>query len=303
MLLAEACQLAQSLTGVYVMPLPDTEDLVVFCEKHRFHPDQEYMLPQALKHLFDALSPTEIIVALDSFQIRFVFFLAEDTPVAVGPFCTEFFSLNDCSTLLRQRGLSLPPRDLLAWRGAIPVCPESEMLHIARTLISYLESDHNQRVVRRLGFDKAVVTINEAATHKTYAQIIQERYRIETEFMDNIRQGNSNAAIENWRYLHNSVEYMKSLGQPLETARMSAAITRTTMRIAAMEAGLPAVLNDQISGQSTKNVKQAASIDAINQEHMRLIREYCREIRTQKESGRSSLVVSAVYQMECCPAN
>lgn len=298
MILAEACRLLQDLTEVCVTPLANMEDLVVFCERHRFHPAQEYLLPDALQRLFASFSPREVMMALDHFQVRFVFFSVEGTPVAIGPFCTEFFSLNDCTILLQQRGLSLPPNDLLAWRGSVPVRPESEILHLARTLTANLEPERNMRTIRHVGFDNAVVAINEAAAHKTHAQLVRERYRIETEFMDNIRQGNSTAAVANWRHLHSSVAYMKSLGQPMEAARKAASITRTTMRVAAMEAGLPAVLNDQISGQSSKNIDAASSIDAIDQEHVRLIREYCRAIRTQKDSGRSSLVLSAAYYMD-----
>lgn len=298
MFLAEACCLTQDLTSVCVTPLSDQEDLVAFCERHRFHRAQEYLLPHVLKRLLASVSPTEILFALDHFQIRFAFFMAGEVPVAIGPFCTEFFSLTDCTILLRQRGITLPPHDFLVWRGTIPVRPESDILHFVYALASNLELDQPLETVRRVGYDNVVVEINEAAAHKTYAQLIQERYRTEMKFMDHIRQGNSTAAVDSWRYLHNSVSYMKNLGQPLETARIAAAITRTTMRVAAMEAGLLAVLNDQISGQSARNIREATSIDAIDQEHVRLIREYCRVIRRQKDSGHSSLVLSALYYIE-----
>ena len=48
------------------------------------------------------------------------------------------------------------------------------------------------------------------------------------------------------RQLHNSVKFLNHLrlGQTLEAARISAAVTRTVIRIGAMHAGIPPVVND-----------------------------------------------------------
>ena len=128
--------------------------------------------------------------------------------------------------------------------------------------------------------------------------MIQERYRIENDFMDHIRHGDSRAAIHAWQQLHRSVAYTKRLGQTLETARTSAAVNRTTIRLAAAEAGIPALVNDMLSGESSTIIRNAKTIDEIDAEHERIIRVYCQAIRQRRDQHYSNLVLSAIYQIE-----
>ena len=65
-----------------------------------------------------------------------------------------------------------------------------------------------------------------------------------------------------------------------------------------MHAGIPPVVNDHISAVSSTIIRNAHSIDEINQEHERLIREYCQTIRRKKTTGYSSLTISALYYLE-----
>lgn len=89
--------------------------------------------------------------------------------------------------------------------------------------------------------------------YKPYSMLVQERYKTELEFIENIRLGNRTAALKNWKSLHNSVDFLKKrIGYTLEGARISAAVTRTTIRLVGMEAGLPAELGDWLTSQSAR---------------------------------------------------
>lgn len=88
-----------------------------------------------MERLLAGLIPGEILSTLDLFRVRFLFCRIQGVPLAVGPFCTEFFSQNDCEILLRRAGLpGVPPRELMAYRGQIVVCSEGTPLHTARSL-------------------------------------------------------------------------------------------------------------------------------------------------------------------------
>ncbi len=137
----------------------------------------------------------------------------------------------------------------------------------------------------------------DTSVRKPYAEQVRERYRVEEQFMEDIRQGRHIAAIADWRSLHRSVAFMK-LGQTMEAARLAAAINRTTIRLAAWQAGMPATINDQLSGDSAARIRNAKNTEEIDREHERVIREYCRVLRAQKQAGYSNLVLSALYQME-----
>ena len=137
--------------------------------------------------------------------------------------------------------------------------------------------------------------------YRPYARLVEERYAAEQRLMENISRGNRFAAIANWRDLHNYVAYTRNpnnIGYTIQNARISAAITRTVIRIAAMKAGIPAVLNDKISGESAAIIRNASTIEEINKEHERLIGEYCQIIYDHRTKGCSGLILSAVYHLE-----
>lgn len=91
---------------------------------------------------------------------------------------------------------------------------------------------------------------------------------------------------------------MKRIGTTLTNAQVAAAINRTTIRIVAMEAGLSPIVNDQVSGASSDIIRNAKTIDEIDQEHERVIREYCKRIRELNNRKYSSLVQSTRYYLE-----
>ncbi|MBP3240237.1 MAG: helix-turn-helix transcriptional regulator [Oribacterium sp.] len=139
----------------------------------------------------------------------------------------------------------------------------------------------------------------EASTEKKElrTQLVREHYSNEKRLMNAVERGDFTEALEAWHFLHKAVSYTK-IGHTLETARVSAGITRTLIRIGAVNAGLPAEINDRISGQSSFNITKARSIDSIYQEHERLIREYCDVIKAYRENKYSTTVQSLIYLLE-----
>lgn len=99
--------------------------------------------------------------------------------------------------------------------------------------------------------------------------------------------------------MHDSVDYLKhSIGYTLENAKISAAVTRTMIRIAGTQAGLPAELSDLMTGESSKNIQHAKNIEEINKEHEKLILNYCNAIHSFRTKKYSSLVLSCIYHFE-----
>ena len=293
------CRLAQDILGVSVTPLADPVQQAAFCAKNQFHPSQTYLVPQQFDRILKQLPPGEILSLTDPFRVRYLFFRLEGVPVAIGPFCTEIFSLSDCQTLLRQADLrDITAQDLQIRRGICPVHPESELMHLARSLARALGLGGTLSHLRQIELESSRQREeSKLPPQQLYAEQIIRRYQSELHFMDCIRRADANAALHAWRQLHQAVAYTKKLGQTLETARIAAAINRTTIRLAAADAGIPAVVNDLLSGESSRIIRSAKSIDEINAEHERVIRVYCQTIREQRDARYSSLVLSAMYQM------
>ena len=298
--LAACCRLAQDIAGVAVTLLAEPAQCTAFCIANQFSPIQTYLLPQQFGRSIESLSDGEVLSLMDLFQIRYLFFRLNGIPMGIGPFCTEFFSLADCDTVLRQAGLTdISPQDLLAKRGMYPVRPESEMLHLARSLARAMDLGSALNSVRRVQLgDSRQKEAGNTIPRKLYAEMINERYQTEIEFMDCIRRGDVYAALCAWRSLHQQVAYTKKIGSTMETARVAAAINRTTIRMAAAEAGLPALVNDLLSSESATIIRNAKTIDEIDAEHERIIRVYCQAIRQRRDQHYSNLVLSAIYQIE-----
>ena len=298
--LDSCCRLAQDILGVGVTPLADPLQQAAFCTKNQFHPSQTYLRPQQFDRMLKELPTGEILSLTDPFRIRYLFFRLQGLPVAIGPFCTEFFSLHDCQTLLRQADLrDMTAQDLQIRRGICPVHPESELMHLARSLARALGLGGTLNHLRRVELESSKHREeSELPPQQLYAEQISQRYQTELQFMDCIRRGDTNAALHAWRQLHQAVAYTQKLGQTMDAARVSAAVNRTTIRLAAADAGIPATVNDLLSGESNRIILNAKTIDEMTAEHERVIRVYCQAIRQRRDQHYSSLVLSAIYQMQ-----
>lgn len=300
MTLHECCALAQDMTRIPITVLQTSTDCMLFCTQYQFHPLQEYLLPHTMKLFLEGLSENEMVCVTDPFHIKTLFFRIGAVPLVLGPFCTEFYSLNDCESLLRQIELkNFSPEELAAHRGKIPVAPKSNQQHIIHCLFRAMETPIPEEF-REINYDKKNVRTIFQDVNSTvpYAELVAQRYALEAALMTAVENGNVVKALESWNELHNSVAFLKRLGQTLESARVSAAITRTVIRIGAMHAGIPPIVNDRLSSASASIIWDAHTIDEINQEHERMIREYCQTIRRKSTAGYSNLTVSVLYYLD-----
>ena len=115
MTLNECCALAQDMTRIPITVLQTPTDCMLFCTQYQFHPLQEYLLPRTMELFLEGLSENETVCVTDPFHIKTLFFRIGSVPLVLGPFCTEFYSLNDCESLLRQIELkNFSPEELAA---------------------------------------------------------------------------------------------------------------------------------------------------------------------------------------------
>ncbi|MBN1468679.1 MAG: helix-turn-helix transcriptional regulator [Fusobacteriaceae bacterium] len=207
----------------------------------------------------------------------------------------------DYKTIVKQNNLiNLPAKEVLIYRSKFAISSESYIMHLVQCLVKYTSKDSLPHTALHLHYNTNECDIvNEFNTYKPYSSLVQERYKIEYEFMENIKCGKRLEALRNWRELHKSVDYLKhTIGYTMENARISAAVTRTIIRIAGMQTGLPAELSDWLTSQSAKIIRHSKNIEEINKEHERLIQAYCNTIHSFKNKKYSSLVLSCIYHIE-----
>ena len=134
---------------------------------------------------------------------------------------------------------------------------------------------------------------------RPYAETVAERYAVETDMVRAIEQGNTARALLDWQKLHQRMEYLKKqVGYSMETCIHSAAITRTVVRMAGMNAKVPPAVLDQITGEISQKNRTARTPDEILANTQSLIRSVCREIRRQNREGLGSLAESVKYHID-----
>ncbi|MCH4033335.1 MAG: AraC family transcriptional regulator [Lachnospiraceae bacterium] len=116
--------------------------------------------------------------------------------------------------------------------------------------------------------------------------------------MEDIRRGRARSALLNLHNMQQDVSYLKRIGTTLDNERIGAAITRTSARIAALEAGLSPILVDRITTENTRIVMSAKSVSRILQAKEEMVLAICRAVAANSEHAHSALAQSALYYLE-----
>lgn len=299
MLLQEACEFLERLSGVRVFSGRDPDRIARFCGESRFHQIQRHLFPSELITLLDSVEENELVSVEDEFQVRLQLGRVCGETIVFGPYCCESLSTLDARALLLRCDISgNEAKALLAYRSRFPVLSEHRAQRLVRSFLVQLSGSELLPPTRRMEFLRPPP---ELANHleQPYADIISERYTIELDMMAAVRSGNATRAIRDWRQLHLRMDYLKrEVGNTLQTASMSASVTRTVLRIAAMEAGVPPVILDDLTGRNRQKNGEARSLDEIERNTELLIREICNVVRTSLRSETDYLTESAKYYIE-----
>lgn len=296
----EYCRFFERLEQIPTLVAEQPNQVSAFCAQARFHRLQDHFYPDVLWNLLSHVEEGQIVSMNDDLQIRLLLCRVLGKAVLIGPFCCESLSTLDARILLERCGISGErAQDLLAYRGKFTVISEKEVLRAVRILISHLSGADQLPPIRSIHFQNPPQVGQEDAVERPYADTVNDRYAVETDMMRSIEHGNAAQAIQDWRQLHRSMDYLKKqLGYTLDNARYRSSVTRTVIRVAGMNAGVPAHILDDLTGKASEKNRQAKSLDEIEANTETLIRELCREIRHRNRENSSYLVESVKYHID-----
>jgi YesN/AraC family two-component response regulator len=292
----EACDFLFDITGLQTRIIEKEKDLSDFCRRNLFHQSQDHFTLSYLKTLIKEMRPDTILFMCDLLLIRYVIIRTENELIFVGPYITQDMTSANIELLKQNNAIpDLPVRDFQAYRNNYPLTNENEVTRDCRVLLrncGYQETSFSQEYnyserepgIRSWEYDR-----------RNFETIINERYRIEQEMMEQISEGNDEGAISSYRLLHNNVRYMVNYGTTPNDSRISSGITRATVRIAALGSGLSPVVIDAISGESSRNIRNLNSREEMYRENERMIRQFCQTIRQFKKDSHSSLVFDVLF--------
>lgn len=299
MKLEEACTFLSDIINIPAVILDTSEQIEQFCTANHFHSVQKNLTHSGIRHLLERLSEENMIVYVDALRIHMTFLLVQKRPVVVGPYCTEELSEPSVELLKRRYSIrNLPAKDFLSYRSNYHSISDEEIIRYCHALRNHISPDHPATVINRFQDELPRRPEEWQYTRQNYQTLVTERYRVESEMMTSILTGDAATAIRKYRYLHNNVRFMRSIGSSLNAGTASAAIVRTTVRIPMMNAGLPPILIDQITGESAHNIARCETRQEIANENERLIRTACEAIRRFRTGRYSMPVYSAIYDIE-----
>lgn len=294
------CVFLEQLTQIPVLVADSPAAIEEYCRKFRFHRIQEYLYPDTLSEMLRNVPDTQIVRLNDDFQIHFLFGRALGTAFVYGPFCCENLSTLDARVLLERCRISKErAQDLLVYRSHFVVTQEKEAIRAIRTMVALLTGLENIPPIQTVDLQSEPKYSSDDTPERPYAEIVRDRYAVEADMMQAIKYGNARQALRAWRQLHRRMDYLKKLrGYSLAVSRETAAITRTVIRRAGIDAGLPPIILDEITGEASKRNRQAKSIDEIESSTETLIMDVCREVHRKRKENISWLAESVKYHIE-----
>lgn len=299
MQIEEACRFLADISSIGVCLIQNKKDLNAFCAKHHFHRIQDPFTLSYLSSLTDEMHENTILFIQDALLIKFAVIKTETELILVGPYIVQDMTEANVQFLINNLRIDdLVIKDYRSYRDRYPLRSDSDILHDCHTLLQHTGFDPYGFAQEHNYDEKASLSKSWEYRQKNFENIVNERYRVEQEMMEQIAEGDDVAAIRSYRTIHNNVRYMGDFGSTPDLSRISSGITRATVRMAAVDAGLPPVIIDTISGESSRTISRLNSREEMYRENERMVRSFARAISRYRKEHYSALVYSAIHHFE-----
>lgn len=280
-----------------------TEDraLQEFSARTLFHPAQFLFTYDALKLLSANLSEDTIYHFSDAFDIRIALFSIDGEGFIIGPYTELHHSPMDAVRLLRHMNLSnVQTSAYLQYRGAFPNIRTQRINEILLSLFQVHFPERPAPKIRELlvYHAEAEEYPDTLPQRPNMLSLLSKRYEAEQKFIAAVKHGNIRASLDALQIMEQDVAYLKRIGRTLESERIGAAITRTTLRLASMQAGLSPYIIDQLSSENTAFTQACQNVEEIISRKKTMVRSFCMAIRKHQTENHSALSQSIRYFLE-----
>ena len=294
-----ALHLLRELYNINICVIDSSDSIHAFVSAFYFHKAQTAITAENITKIVREY-PHDIAYITDSFFIHYLIFPLNSRTILMGPFCSMLLSSNDVRMIFNRYRISdLSVKDFFSYYNSFPVFTETQALHIIDALYTTVGCDHLPKIHK----------INNHTTNGFYddfndikrensIQLLEKRYSYEQRFLLDIENGNAKSALLDLHNMEADVKYLKQIGTTLENEKIGSAITRTTVRLAAMRANLPIYIIDQLSRENTIATFNAKNVDEIFQAKESMIRKFCTAIQYNKTNHYSALVQSILYYLD-----
>ncbi|MBQ1900204.1 MAG: helix-turn-helix transcriptional regulator [Erysipelotrichaceae bacterium] len=293
--LDEACAFLSDISSIPASLIRTDKDLNAFCDRYFFHRSQNPFKVSYLNSLIEETKNDTILFIQDALLIKFVIIKTKDDLILFGPYILQDMTEANVQFLMNNLQIyDLDIKGFRAYRNHFQICPDLDILHYIQTLLKHCEMDPYSFKEEHNYDEKASLSSSWEYQQKNFENIVNERYRVEQQMMEQIAEGDDVAAVASYRTIHNNVRHMGNFGSTPDSSRISSGITRATVRMAAVEAGLPPVIIDTISGESSRTIARLNSREEMYRENERMIRSFARAIAQYRKNHYSAMIYSAI---------
>ncbi len=295
----EACRFLEDVIGIPVTLIESPRDIASFCNRNFFHHAQDPFIFSYVDSLVKEIPNNTIMFMEDRLLIKYMIIRTEQELLFLGPYINK--DMTEANVLFLKRSSSLDDLDTAsyrAYRNHYFFHEDSEVLHHALTLLKHTGHDPYRFVQTHNYNERSGLERSWEYQRRNFENLVNERYRIEQEMMEEIAEGDDVAAIISYRKIHNNTRFMVDTGSAPDVSRISAGITRATVRMAAVEAGLSPLIIDRISGESSRTIQRLTSREEMYRENERMIRAFAQAIGRYRKEKYSSVVFSAIDMFE-----
>lgn len=257
----------ESIFDLKVSELSNTEQVNIFCEKNKAIEQQSWLNPESLQLIVNNGNPNRVTFFEDILNIRIIIIYYKKCPHIIGPYLNQPVSRGKCIQLcnfIDKKNMN--PDDLLIYYGKYPILDEDyidKILHAIENVLELgtLEERHFTYIDRM----KANYIDDRALLMKISNINIEQHYNIEHEYMEAIKDGKYRTALHYKKMLKENASGLWMEKKGMERLKVAYAINRCMTRIAAYEAGVPALMIHKIT------MRENSSIDLFKQLSLKLL--------------------------------
>ncbi len=292
-------QLIRELYHVGLYKINDAKDAEEFSRKNMLHRVQIIFTSEALMTMKKSMNANTIYLLSDAFNISILVFFLKDDFMIFGPFTSLLQTEKHALHILSEHTIDNVSIDqYLRYRNLFPNLSEKEAGHIVQTLIRVCDPSSGKRLLKMPHIELTSGLEATEAERADYINLLQLRYANEKAFINCVTRGDADEALEYLNRMQRDVRYMKNIGSTLENERIGCAITRTTLRLSAIKAGLTPYIIDKLSSQNTREISGMTRIEKILESKENMVRNFCLAIKKQQSDSYSAIISAAVFYLE-----
>ncbi|MEL7975245.1 helix-turn-helix transcriptional regulator [Isoptericola sp. F-RaC21] len=284
--------LAQVLSCPVVLTAQVPSALADFEAAHCLDPHlQPAFTAAALRAFVREMEPQVVHEILEPLGMAVALVRWDDRLLLVGPYTHEPMHPGVAEEVMSRLGIATSYLRLYKlYRTRYPIVDAEYVHRSAAALLRAAGSEDLHGSLRQVKAEGGTMAPGRGeAPHSASFAVIEERYRLEREFMDAVAEGTAERALAALQRLAGMPQTMNYLSTPF----LGTTILRIMARVAAQRGGLPPVTIDAISQEyaqrlhrigHTADARRTAAFTA------QMVADFCRAVRRHHQRGYTTLV-------------